>query len=350
MAILPQPQNSTVAAIDRAMVEAADNGFRAHLGASLIGRPCERELWYHFRWALRPEFSGRMLRLFARGNREEDVMAQLLRHAAITVLTVDPNTGKQFRYATLGGHFGGSMDGALVGLLEAPKKWHVWECKTHNAKSFADLKKRGVRESKPEHWAQMQCYMHWGTLERAYYLAVNKDDDELHGERVEYDRIEALKLVAKAQRIIEAAAPPARISEDAAWYQCKLCRFHSVCHADQLPEVHCRTCVHATPELDGEGRWSCVRWQTPEIPVEGQKQGCDEHRYLPALVGYAKTIDGSATENWVEYEIADGRRFRNGAKGASSFPSVELRAISAGMIGDLFVENVRGELGAKVTG
>ena len=32
------------------MPKAADDGLRQHLGASLIGKPCERALWYAFRW------------------------------------------------------------------------------------------------------------------------------------------------------------------------------------------------------------------------------------------------------------------------------------------------------------
>ena len=32
------------------MLKAADDGLRQHLGASLIGKPCERALWYTFRW------------------------------------------------------------------------------------------------------------------------------------------------------------------------------------------------------------------------------------------------------------------------------------------------------------
>ena len=41
---------ATLDAIDAAMLKAADDGLRQHLGASLIGKPCERALWYTFRW------------------------------------------------------------------------------------------------------------------------------------------------------------------------------------------------------------------------------------------------------------------------------------------------------------
>ena len=40
-----------------------EDAFRSHLGASLIGRECARELWYSFRWTTKPSFEGRMIRL-----------------------------------------------------------------------------------------------------------------------------------------------------------------------------------------------------------------------------------------------------------------------------------------------
>ena len=60
------------------------------------------------------------------------------------MLEVDPETGRQWRVEAHGGHFGGSLDGVALGLLEAPKTWHVLEFKTHSVKSFADLVAKGV--------------------------------------------------------------------------------------------------------------------------------------------------------------------------------------------------------------
>ncbi len=58
------------------------------------------------------------------------------------------------------------------------------EFKTHSAKSFADLAAKGVEASKPQHVAQMQIYMHLTGITRALYVAVCKDTDALHIERV----------------------------------------------------------------------------------------------------------------------------------------------------------------------
>ena len=88
----------TMAAVEAAVVAKADDGLRPHLGASLIGRDCERALWLTFRWARKQSHDARMLRLFARGQREEQVFIDLLRDAGIQVVDVDATTGRQFTF------------------------------------------------------------------------------------------------------------------------------------------------------------------------------------------------------------------------------------------------------------
>src|SRR5690606_33276258 len=143
---------------------------------------------------------------------------------------VDPSTGQQFRFKAVGGHFGGGIDGVALGVPEAPKTWHLVEFKTHNERSFTALLKEGVAKAKPEHEAQMQVYMHLASLTRAIYLAVNKNDDSLHAERIRYDKAAAERLLGKAERIIFAPEPLPGISADPAFYKCKFCPAAPVCH------------------------------------------------------------------------------------------------------------------------
>jgi hypothetical protein len=283
MAKLPRPADSaTVKAIYAAYEKAQDDEPRAHLGASVIGTECSRRLWYGLHWAAKQRFTGRMLRLFQTGHLEEARFIEDLRAIGCDVRDRDPS-GKQFTFSAVGGHFGGSLDAMVIGVPEASKAWHVAEMKTHNAKSFADLQNKGVEKSKPTHWAQMQVYMRLADVDRALYLARNKDTDELYSERVKLDAVEADKLLERAHQIITAPEPPEGVSRDPAYYLCKMCPFSAVCHGQQLPEANCRTCAHATPELDGDARWSCAKWQA-DIPEDGQRTGCDEHRWIPALV------------------------------------------------------------------
>lgn len=306
MALLPPPPAPTVAAIYAAYEADSADGHRAHLGASVIGGACDRAIWYGFRWASRARHTGRLLRLFETGHLAEARFVANLRRIGVTVLDLDPATGRQWTLRDATGHFGGSMDAVAIGLPEAPKTWHVCEFKTHSERSFLALQKDGVAASKPAHWAQMQVYMHLAGLDRAFYLAVNKNTDELYQERIHADVEAGLRLLAKAERIIAAARPPARISDDPAWWQCRFCDHHAVCHADAVPERHCRSCLHATAVADG--KWHCTRHDTVLSPQD-QATGCAAHLLIPDLV-HGEQVD--AGEDWVSYRMPDGSAWRDG--------------------------------------
>ena len=65
MAELPAITSLTREAIFSAYEADTRDGFRTHLGASLIGKACERALWYDFRWTTKAKFPGRVLRLLS---------------------------------------------------------------------------------------------------------------------------------------------------------------------------------------------------------------------------------------------------------------------------------------------
>ena len=306
MALVPPITGQTVAAIYAAYEADAETGYRAHLGASLIGTECARAIWYGFRWASRAHHTGRILRLFQTGHLAEPRFVADLRRIGVTVLEVDPHTGQQWTLRDAGGHFGGSMDAVAIGFPEAPTAWHVCEFKTHSAKSFAKLQADGVAGSKPLHWAQMQAYMQLAGIDRAFYLAVSKDTDALYQERIHHDAEAALRILTKAERIVGAARPPARISDDPAWWQCRLCDHHAVCHQAQAVERHCRSCLHATPIADGA--WQCGR-HGHALTRQDQDAGCTEHLFIPDLVP-GEQLD--AGEDWVSYRLSDGSTWQDG--------------------------------------
>ena len=266
-----------------------------------------------------------MLRLFEVGHKAEERFAGGLRLAGITVETHDQD-GNQFRVHDHGGHFAGSLDGVALGVVEAPKSWHVLEFKTHSAKSFAKLQKDGVRKAKPLHWAQMQTYMGYTDIDRALYLAENKDTSELYGERVKFDAEAFARIKAKAARVIDAQEPLPRISQDPSAFECKFCPFTSICHGDRLPEVNCRTCAHSTPVVDAsdEGKWRC-EYHNDHVPVDFQRTGCGSgHRYIPILLEKgARAVDfqGGA----VTYEVnGTNETFANGDGSDGTLTSEEL--------------------------
>ena len=281
---LPTPRLRVLDAIDAA-IEAATTpsaGWRAHLGASVIGGCCDRQNWYRFRWALAIQHPARLLRLFDRGQREEERITGWLRAAGVTVYDTDPNTGEQFRFALprFGGHVGGSTDGWCQGVPDAPAAEHILEYKTAGAKPFTTLIKKGVQEAKPEHYVQMQLYMLWSGKRRALYITVCKDNDAIHAERIRYDSVAAGMAEAHADAVLDANSPDecTRVSSRPDWYQCKWCDYHGVCYSGEPMARNCRTCRHSQPVIDEartDAPWICEHYDNKEIPVAFQRIGCE---------------------------------------------------------------------------
>lgn len=232
-----------------------DEGFRSHLGASMIGRSCAREIWYGFRWVKKPRFISRMVRLFNRGHLEEARFIAMLLAIGVQVYQQDAN-GNQFRISDLGGHFGGSGDGIGVGIPDLdPNSKCVLEFKTHGLKSFEKLVAYGVKEAKPEHYTQMQVYMRKMGIPAALYMAVNKNDDEIHAEIIYLDPIHADQFIDRGRQIIMLKQAPAGISTSPGWYECKFCEMKQICHFGGEVDRNCRTCHYS--EVSEDGTWRC---------------------------------------------------------------------------------------------
>ena len=291
---LPKESKTTAAIFAHHKKVGDSEPARGYLGASIIGHECSRYLWYCFRQCCKRTFSGRLYRLFETGDLEEARFVKELRAIGCAVHETDER-GQQFSVSALGGHFSGHLDGCAKGVLEAPAAWHVLEFKTHNVKSFGSLVKNGVKDSKFQHWAQMQVYMHLTGMKRALYLARNKDTDDLYSERIRYDRAGADALIKKAESIIAAIAPPDRISQDSEYYQCRWCDASEICWSSEgiaLPveSVSCRQCCHATPKYDGDARWVCER-DKRSLSRRDQDAACENHLIVPDLLSFAAPTD-----------------------------------------------------------
>ena len=275
--------------------DAYDTGtfpFRSHMGASLIGRECGREIWYGFRWTTLPHFDGRMLRLFNRGHLEEVRFVALLQMIGCTVYQHD-QAGNQFRIKGHRGHYGGSLDAVVTGLPDLPNHPVLAEFKTHNDKSFQKLREDGVMATKWEHFVQMQQYMGYYKLTHAIYMAVNKNDDTLYAEIVPYDPEQDKRATQRSIMLVDATEAPPKINQSPAWYKCKFCDHSKVCHGDALPQPTCRSCAYST--IGDDGQWFCCNevqleiaaaggWPDPlTLSKEEQLKGCDQYIMNPGM-------------------------------------------------------------------
>jgi len=345
MALLPARPiaDPTLDAVrDIVEAQAAAKNVRTYLGMSAIGQPCERWLWYSFRWVVREVFTTTELWRFEDGHRSEDVMAARLRLVpGVHLMTIDPRTGHQFEYVDLGGHFRGHSDGLVTGLLQAPKALHVWEAKCTDEATHRELVKLKTEDEKTAlkkwdavYYAQAIMYMAYAEAPRHYLTGSTCGARAWVGVRTDSDLHFANLLREKAERVITAKVPLTRISDKAELYLCKWCPAQWICHGSAMPAVNCRTCAHATPEMNtATGRWSCALRNKDLTPAE-QRAGCAGHRYVPALVKFGEAVDADPQANWIEYQMKDGRTFRNGGAGPNAYTSDELRVIQPSLIGD----------------
>lgn len=349
---IPEPNIplTTATAIVRFHEKRADNYRRPHLGCSELGKPCDRALWFSFRWATSQQFDGRMLRLFLRGHREEELFIEELRALGAEILDKDPDTQQQFRWVGYKGHLAGSADAVGLGLPEAPKTWAIVEFKTHSDKSFNELKKNGVEKSKVEHFTQMQMYMGFAELTRALYLAVNKNTDELYSEWVHFEPALFNACKDRAKKIIDATEPLVGVSTDSDWYQCRFCEHKNICHTEQVADKNCRTCVHSTPIEDGI--WNCGLHNRP-LRVQEQRIGCRGHLFIPSLIRYAEPVDGD--NRWIKYQDKQsGLFFANVAEDHElledipKFTSEELIVASRAVVLDDHLADMKREFKVKV--
>lgn len=359
MPALPTQSDPTLAALNAA-IEAANRSEkpRPYLGMSAIGEDCERRLWYQFRWCLPAGggFDAKALRNFADGHKAEDTYADWLRQVpGLELYTVDPGTGQQFGFTDHGGHFRGHIDGTLRGLIQAPVTWHIWDHKA-SQKGPAELDKAKATHGEksalaawhPGYHAQAQVYMHYAGMTR-HYITVTSPGGRLpeSSARTDADPAEVARLRDKAKRAITAPNPLGRLSEDQSFYKCKWCPAASICHGEKLPAPNCRNCLHATPELDGDGRWSCAKWGA-DIPQHAQHEGCPEHRFIPALLAkWGEAVDANEAEGWVEYQGKAGT-FRNGQSAPGSFTSAELHASTPALLRDPVFQAARDALGGVI--
>lgn len=249
-----------------------DDEQRTHLGISEIGDKCSRRIWYKFRWMVKQEFDGRMYRLFKRGHREENKFIDILKGIGCHVYQHDEN-GKQFRCHGVMGHYGGSCDGVAI-TPWVPNYPFLLEFKTHNEKSFVKYEKDGLHKSKPQHYDQMCGYGWKMNINYGIYFPENKNDDSIIPSFVKLDHQRGMQLERKAEEIIKTKTPPARISDNPSYYECKdfNCPAFDVCHNGALPVKNCRSCTMATP-VNG-GMWQCDKYNIV-IPKERIAQGCD---------------------------------------------------------------------------
>lgn len=263
--------------INQFYVDNAEDGYRSHLGWSVIGHPCLRYIYYHWNWMQREEHEGRMEAIFIEGHKIETEIRKILKsRGAIFLDTVDED-GNQLKVSDLGNHFGGSCDGVFtwpsIGLTEPT----LLECKSIKSQGFKPLVTKGVQAEKPQHYVQQSGYGRKLGIKFAAYVTRNKNDSTVFVEIVDLDWTLADEMARKAEFVILTQDVPNRISEKRSYFVCNMCPYQRLCHdRDIKPTPNCRNCTNCVPVA--EGKFHCNHWSTIIPTKEALIKGCNEHK------------------------------------------------------------------------
>ena len=325
MAEINHSIDPTLAALDVLHGQASGGKPRSYLGASAIGTPCSRALWYGFRHATTRSIPASGYRAIQDGHRGEAVMIAWLRSIpGIQLWTEDPDRPKQqIGFIALNGHFRGNLDGIIQGLYQAPQTPHVWEHKCVNETKYNKLvrliqqlgEKNALKEWDEVYFAQSQTYMDQMELTRHYLTVTTPGNRAITSCRTAYQPKIAKAILKKAQDIIASDRPPLKLRDDPSFYLCKFCDHQDLCHGAAMPNVNCRTCAHSTARLDGPP-WTCELNQ-PEIL--GNQAGCDHHAFHPDLLAnHAEAVNANPQTGVITFLRKDGSKVMNGITGLKS--------------------------------
>lgn len=239
MVKIPDQKDPTLEAMYRE-IEKKPRDIRNYLGASLIGNPCARQIYYEYNKFYKEPFDAKTLMNFEDGHRTEALTAERLRMVDGIELITGNNSGKQLGFSALEGKLRGHYDGIISGIYQAPKTKHIWECKASADKKFKEFKrikeKVGEKETlknwNENYYAQAQLYMHFEQLNRHYLTISYAGGRDYDSCRTEYDAATAIKYIDRAERIIHANTEPPRISEQRDFYICRWCGFRKLCHGE----------------------------------------------------------------------------------------------------------------------
>ena len=230
-----------VDALDRAILaKQAAQTPRQYLGGSYIGDDCERKIQYQYTVTPVDEgkgFPADVLRIFERGHRTEDMVAQWLRDAGL-ILKTEGQDGRQFGFSSAGGRFKGHADGVIVGWTgegDSPVQFPaLWENKALNTKTWAKVAQHGVKKVKPVYYAQVVLYQYHLALtdHPAVFTFINADTMQVGVELIDFDPLECQRLIDRAAKIIQATDAEEllpRVASEPDHFACRFCSYTQRC-------------------------------------------------------------------------------------------------------------------------
>lgn len=227
----------TIRAMHEAMEAKAEQRRGSSVSASMLGNPCERQIWYQMMGYPSPPIQASGLYAIEDGYLCEELIAKRLRMVPGVELETKDAEGNQFGFVRMLGKFKGYIDGFIRGLIQAPATPHIWENKACNETKYKKLnqlieafgEKNALKEWDFVYYVQAQIYMGEFGLDRHYMTVCTPGGRAVVGLRTEFDPVFYRAQITKAERIIGAKEPPDRITAMKSHHVCKWCKFAEEC-------------------------------------------------------------------------------------------------------------------------
>lgn len=245
--------------IDTAIEKEASSRQSNSLSPSMLNHPCQRHIFYQFRWASNPsKHKAKMLRIFNRGHRDEQQLIKWLKLANIDIKH-KKNNGNQIGYNIYNSHIKGFIDG----LITIDNKQYILECKSINDATYTTIETSKLKDGNKEHYLQIQLYMHFMKIYDAIYIAINKNNDELYVEHIKYNEVDILSIIELIANLLFTQNIPEQIHNGRQGYICKRfggCQYSNICLGCEESLKTCRSCIHSEANINSQNNdnsWFC---------------------------------------------------------------------------------------------
>lgn len=192
-----------------------------------LGGECDRASWYKNKGHGNKVFDARMFRYFQSNKEIKRRVISFLDACDIKVWDQSKKISfSNFKATTI-------IDGLCLGVKEARTKNHLLFIRPMQEKAFNDIAKSGLSR---KDMIKANVDMRLLGLDRCLFIAVNRNNEELHVERLKSNNQFADAQILKADRITSLETPPARIgSGKPSWFQCKMCEHKDHCFEEIKP-------------------------------------------------------------------------------------------------------------------
>lgn len=177
---------------------------------------CARSIFFKFKRAPKAEIGAERLRVFEFGNHiQQIVLRPLISLGLVSCIEVSIPPQE-------------IVSGRADIILNVNGEPYVVDVKSISGKmNFANMK-----NPMPEHYEQVQLYLHFFKIKKGILLYVNKDTQELKDFVFEYNEELAKNLLKRFEEWkskIQSDIVPARLEDYPNNWQCKSCEYQEVC-------------------------------------------------------------------------------------------------------------------------